>query len=299
MLATSAPPLTPTRWNRIMAVKNLTPEERAAKVAARKLRQRETDRLWGLANPEKVRAKRERHKEHAKARQRARYRMMTDVERQERRAKKIAYQAQNKEHVRTLQRKSDRKYAEANRERLRLKNNTYHVANKERILSRKSAYYAANLERLRRAWQARYLANRDRFRLMARQYYGANREAVLEKARLNYPSIASRQLTYAKRWKAANPLRARAHGANRRARAQANGGIHTHLDIMRLLNLQKHRCAYCKKSVRAGYEVDHKVPLKRGGSNGPRNLAIACAPCNRTKAARDPIHFARSRGLLL
>lgn len=41
-------------------------------------------------------------------------------------------------------------------------------------------------------------------------------------------------------------------------------------------------CRYCnKRGVRL--ECDHVVPLSRGGSNDPENLATSCFDCNRSK----------------
>ncbi|MBI3974578.1 MAG: HNH endonuclease [Chloroflexi bacterium] len=54
-------------------------------------------------------------------------------------------------------------------------------------------------------------------------------------------------------------------------------------------------CEYCKTPERlAGYafEVEHIVPVARGGGDTLGNLALACGPCNKAKGAwqraRDP-----------
>lgn len=43
-------------------------------------------------------------------------------------------------------------------------------------------------------------------------------------------------------------------------------------------------CAYCG-DAEGPFEVDHVVPLARGGPNVESNLACACVPCNRSKRA--------------
>lgn len=46
------------------------------------------------------------------------------------------------------------------------------------------------------------------------------------------------------------------------------------------------RCARCGV-VRARVEVDHVVPLSRGGENRLRNLQTLCVPCHRAKTAAE------------
>lgn len=43
-------------------------------------------------------------------------------------------------------------------------------------------------------------------------------------------------------------------------------------------------CAYCKRAPH--HDLDHVIPLSRGGSNWPANLRPACIRCNRSKNDR-------------
>ena len=45
------------------------------------------------------------------------------------------------------------------------------------------------------------------------------------------------------------------------------------------------RCVYCGSST-GPFEVDHVLPLSKGGESTPENLAIACRPCNRSKGSK-------------
>lgn len=59
----------------------------------------------------------------------------------------------------------------------------------------------------------------------------------------------------------------------------------------------KGHCEYCDRDLQAtaddyffGYNVDHVVPLSRGGTDQVCNYALACRPCNlikRNHVARD------------
>lgn len=52
------------------------------------------------------------------------------------------------------------------------------------------------------------------------------------------------------------------------------------------------RCAYCNKPVDAySCVVDHKIPLKRGGSPGLTNLGLPCESCNQIKGGMTPEEF--------
>ena len=100
-------------------------------------------------------------------------------------------------------------------------------------------------------------------------------------------------------WKKANPEKVKVASHARRARKLAAEGFHTADEIKELLRRQGRKCAYCSKSVRNGYHVDHVVPLARGGTNWITNLAVSCARCNTSKGATDPIAFAQRLGRLL
>ena len=100
-------------------------------------------------------------------------------------------------------------------------------------------------------------------------------------------------------WKKANPEKVKVATHARRARQLAAEGSHTSDEIKELIRRQKGKCAYCSKSIRNGYHVDHVKPLARGGSNWITNIAVACARCNTSKGATDPIVFAQRLGRLL
>lgn len=94
------------------------------------------------------------------------------------------------------------------------------------------------------------------------------------------------------RWIAGNKQRylatARVCTQRRRARRVAAPGNHTAADIAAQYTSQRGMCWWCGAKLEGVYQVDHLVPLSRGGGNDPSNLVCACASCNQSKSNKLP-----------
>lgn len=135
-------------------------------------------------------------------------------------------------------------------------------------------------------------------------YYQANKGRISERRKARYAEQREVAVEYSRAWVQANPERAREAfrmaASRRRARKRSAGGHHTSADLKEIFEAQKGRCAYCAADLnKVPKEVDHIVPLAKGGSDGRSNIQWACRACNQSKNARDPIDFAQSLGLLL
>jgi 5-methylcytosine-specific restriction endonuclease McrA len=130
--------------------------------------------------------------------------------------------------------------------------------------------------------------NAEAVRAKQDAWYCANAERLREKAKVN-----------GKAWRQANPDKNAAKERNRRARRRSAKGSHTADDISAIRIAQKDQCACCRVKLRGAGDVDHIVPLFKGGSNWPSNLQILCEFCNRSKGSKDPIEFMQARGMLL
>lgn len=84
--------------------------------------------------------------------------------------------------------------------------------------------------------------------------------------------------------------------ANRRAKIKNNKIPATF--IKWLGSSQNWRCVVCKTKL-VKYEVDHIVPLSKGGKHEKHNLQLLCVPCNRRKSSKDPIEFMNFNGFLI
>lgn len=89
---------------------------------------------------------------------------------------------------------------------------------------------------------------------------------------------------------------ARAAASRRRARKIGAPGDYTPEDIHARYAAQGGRCWWCGTGLNGAYQIDHVVPLAKGGSNHADNLVCACAPCNRSKSDKLPHEW---RGRLL
>ena len=154
----------------------------------------------------------------------------------------------------------------------------YRGANPEktRDISRRS--YVKHRERRIAEVSAYYLANVDRKRRYNSKYHRENRDRLAE-----YDAI----------WRANNRERTRVNRHNYDARKRANGGRLTVEEWRSVLAEFGYRCAYCSSSE--NLEMDHVVPVVKGGRHDLSNVVPACMSCNRTKSDRSALWFLRYR----
>ncbi len=159
-------------------------------------------------------------------------------------------------------REYDRQYKDKNRERITQRRRKYTARTRERKAAYDRAYYQANKERIREREKEYRQRNRERENSWRRVYMKENRARFRDR---NTAAVRRR--------------RARRHGAD---------GFHTEQDIRFIYDRQGGRCWWCQCELNGTYEVDHRVPLSRGGSNDPSNLVVSCMSCNRRKHNKLP-----------
>lgn len=116
-----------------------------------------------------------------------------------------------------------------------------------------------------------------------KEWAEANRERILAAAREYQQQYRLAHPGKSREWWQANPEKHRLYQAARRARF-TEGFLVTERDVRRLFARHGGRCAYCR--LVPATELDHVVPLKRGGYHGIGNLLPACRSCNASKNAR-------------
>lgn len=65
------------------------------------------------------------------------------------------------------------------------------------------------------------------------------------------------------------------------------------VDFENLFKSQNGECYICKNYFhRNGLEIDHVIPLAKGGLHSKENVKLACISCNRSKGAKLPMEAA-------
>ena len=214
-------------------------------------------------------------------------------------------------------REYERGWRRAHQDHVREYKRQYHIRHREAILARVRAWQSENREgklEYQRAW---YLANQEERLAKQREWYEKNQEMVKAYQKANRAKIAERMKAwrvscadvikryqrewreanvehirgYAKRYRQERPEVKRLSEAKRRAAARASVGQFTFRDVKALYTSQLGECVYCSTDLSDTFEIDHVVPLSRGGSNEPENIQLLCQRCNRMKHAKTHNEF--------
>lgn len=185
----------------------------------------------------------------------------------------------------------------------------------QRLRYQKWAAKPGNGDKEKQRLRLLYQSRREEIKLRSRKWYADNEQRAKEtkKRYLENPEHKQRAHERARSWAAANPERlqemkdrwnrehpevGRVAQHRRRARIYATDGSFTVSDVAKLYELQSGECAGCRADLSNGFEVDHVMPISRGGSNWPSNLQLLCVSCNRKKSAMHPDDWAARLGKL-
>jgi hypothetical protein len=187
----------------------------------------------------------------------------------------------------------NRRWREANldryRELVREGARRMRAKNPRRCRSYARRFYSTEEQKAKRAQQNRswHERNRGRHRELGRRWREANREksrnsirASLAKRRSEHPEL----------------VRALDREESARRRARVLGAFIAPVDPIAVYDRDGGLCSICGLSVPRKTEnhllrasLDHRIPLARGGTHEPANVALAHALCNSTKHARTSV----------
>jgi 5-methylcytosine-specific restriction endonuclease McrA len=131
----------------------------------------------------------------------------------------------------------------------------------------------------------------ERLRVRDRAAYHADRTRRVQRTLMRSRANAAEARRRATAWRIANPEKARAGSATKKARKRAAPGVLTGAAWLAILDVHP-RCYYCGATGRLDQE--HMTPLSRGGHHSPINVVPACSPCNLRKRTLTAWEFVNS-----
>ena len=180
---------------------------------------------------------------------------------------------------------NDQRYRKNNPEKCRKRSLDNYYKNRGKRLSQGKEWRRENKEKVLQLSYKWRSENIERSREIDRNCYHRNKTEILKKVSKRRKLDRENQNEIKRRWYRNNSEVARAQSHRKKARRVAlkpEGYFCSH-DISWKFKKQYGLCFYCAESIQNGYEIDHIIPLSKGGSSWPGNIALACAPCNRTK----------------
>lgn len=167
------------------------------------------------------------------------------------------------------------------------------------------AYYLSHPEmKERQAEKARTPEGRAR-NIAYKSVYEKTPEArekkkLRDKRKREKPGYTEKQTKRINRWRNTpeGQVSSKASAHARRARKKGSDTRYTAADIELQIKAQtdkrgRLRCWWCGKEIKPGEQqhIDHRIPLNRGGSNGPENIVISHGFCNMSKHDKTPGEF--------
>ena len=132
-----------------------------------------------------------------------------------------------------------------------------------------------------------YLANKAAYVARAAAWQRENREAFNAGARARYPFRREKAQAATERWRKANPEKVRNSRENARARQRA--AFVEKVDRVVIYETYGGVCGICARSLQlAKMQLDHIMPLSKGGLHEYANVQPSHEVCNKRKAASLP-----------
>lgn len=136
-------------------------------------------------------------------------------------------------------------------------------------------------------------ANRDKVHTWAKAFREKHADAESARHRAAYLAHKAKMAEKHRQWREKNPEAAARGWKRRKARVQqAKQDVvaATTALYIELIQESGSTCYYCGQ-LTSHPDVDHRVPLSRGGKHMRDNLVVACPSCNRRKGQRTDVEF--------
>lgn len=154
----------------------------------------------------------------------------------------------------------------------------YLQTNKERVRERKRAYNEKNRDRVRQKHKEYVEEHKERLTEIGKQWRTDNAEHLKQYKKDHRQHYYELEVERTKK----HPNRNRIQLANGRARRENVPGVLTVQDWELVLDKYGHKCLGCYSA--GELEIDHVLPMSRGGRNSGDNLQPLCPSCNARKS---------------
>lgn len=175
-----------------------------------------------------------------------------------------------------------------NPEDLKNRNRNYYLKNKAVTIARATSWAKENIERsreIKRLSRVRcYKGSSKKDRERSAEWYLKNKERRAESNRKWSKKNPGKVSVNAKRWGAKNQDIRREWNQIRRAR-KTNAFIER-VNRKRVFKESNGICGICSKAIEGVFEIDHTLPLSKGGRHSYDNCRPAHPSCNHQKGAK-------------
>lgn len=149
----------------------------------------------------------------------------------------------------------------------------------------KEKYIAWNKE-----WQKN---NREKSREIKKRYVERHKARLNKYYRDRYAADPARHNAIVKRWAEANPENRQVRNHRRRMKIKNNGRCDlTAQEWQSRLQEFNFHCAYCHLPF-DNLEIEHMIPIAKGGEHTLENVVPACRSCNANKHAKTLVEYAQ------
>lgn len=145
-------------------------------------------------------------------------------------------------------------------------------------LERHKEYYKANSEKNKERSKQRYENNKEYYKRIHKEYHEANKEKIKRRNHGRYRELMETP-------EGREYYKAKSH--KRRAKIKGNGGSYTSEEWNKCLAYFDYKDAYTGEPLTTT-EVEHVIPISKGGTNNIYNIVPANRSTNASKHNSDP-----------
>jgi 5-methylcytosine-specific restriction endonuclease McrA len=155
----------------------------------------------------------------------------------------------------------------------------------------KKAYYLRNSLKVKQAVKQYRLDNPEVVAERKKKYYEANTQAIVEKVSRWRKDNPDKESLLRKKWRENHPEQIANYAAARRAKMKSNGVFM--ISEREIKALYEQPCFYCGSKTQI--QIDHVVPISRGGTHSLGNIVPACWKCNIAKSNKLLVEWKNER----